>query len=71
VEIRVGDIVITDDEAHWRIHSITSDGRRRSFVALHFSSPRALSGDVTILIWSEPESAWRLTLRRPGNTQKS
>ena len=71
VDIRVGDILITDDEAHWRIHSITYDGRRRSFVALHFSSPRVLSGDVTNLIWSGPESAWRLALGTPGTDQKS
>lgn len=70
VTIKVGDVVITDDEAHWRIHSITSDGRRRSFVALHFSAPRALTGDVTTLTWSGTESAWRLSLRTLGDDRK-
>jgi hypothetical protein len=59
VDIKVGDVVITDDETHWRIYSITHEGRRRSFIALHFSSPRVLSADVMNLTWSGTESAWR------------
>jgi hypothetical protein len=62
MDIRVGDAVITDDDARWQICSITLDGRQRSFVAVHVSSPRALCGNVTNLIWSGTESAWRFRL---------
>jgi hypothetical protein len=64
VDVSVGDVVITDDEARWRIYSITRDDPQRSFVALHLSSPTVLAGDVANLTWSETESAWRF--RAPG-----
>jgi hypothetical protein len=64
VDIGVGDVVITDDEARWRVYSLTSHGPRRSFVALHLSSPTVLAGDLANLTWSETESAWRF--KAPG-----
>jgi hypothetical protein len=64
VDIAVGDLIITDDEMRWRVHSITLDGTRRSLVALHLSSPSVLTADVSRLSWSETDGAW--ILMAPG-----
>lgn len=60
MDARVGDVVITSDEARWRIHSIQRDGARLSFVALKLSSPAVITADVARLTWSEVDGAWRL-----------
>jgi len=62
MDIGVGDVVITNDEARWRVLSVTADGERRSFVALQLAAPTptVLSGDVATLTWSETECAWRV-----------
>lgn len=59
-DIAVGDLVITDDGAHWRVHSITRDGARLAVVALHLSSLTVLAVDVSRLTWSAADGAWRL-----------
>ena len=60
MDASVGDVVITNDEARWRIYSIQRDGPRLSFVALNLSSPTVLTADVSRLTWSEVDCAWRL-----------
>ena len=60
MDASVGDVVITDDEARWRIYSIHSDGTRLSFVALNLSSPTVLTADVSRLTWSQVDCAWHL-----------
>ena len=60
MDARVGDVVITSDEARWRIDSIQRDGARLSFVALNLSSPAVITADVSRLTWSEADGAWRL-----------
>ena len=60
MDVSVGDVVITDDEARWRIYSIQRDDPRVSFVALNLSSPTVLTADVSRLTWSEVDCAWRL-----------
>ena len=63
MDLSVGDVVITNDEARWQVLSITRDGPGQSFVALLLSSPTptVLTGDVEALTWSETECAWRFT----------
>jgi hypothetical protein len=68
VEISVGDVVITEDGARWRIYSINRQGLRRGFVALNLSSPTVLSADLSRLTWSEVDCAWRFTA--PGATEE-
>lgn len=60
MDIAVGDLIITDDEARWQVYSITADGTWRSVVALHVSLPTVLAADISRLAWSEAERAWRL-----------
>lgn len=61
VDIAVGDLVVTEDGAQWRVHSIARDGARQSVVALLLSGPTVLAIDVSRLRWSESDGAWRLT----------
>ena len=60
MDVSVGDVVITDDEARWRIYSIHRDRPGRFFVALNLSSPTVITADVSRLTWSEVDCAWRL-----------
>ena len=68
MDIAIGDLIITDDEAQWRVHSINVEGTRRSVVALHLSSPTVIAVDVSRLTWSDRDKAWRLTA--PGASEE-
>jgi hypothetical protein len=68
VNIAVGDLLITDDGARWRIHSIHREGAQRSVVAVHLARPIVLTADVSCLVWSEADDAWRF--QDPGISRR-
>lgn len=66
MDVASGDLLITDDEVRWQIHSINRDGPRWFFIARHLSSSTVLAGDLATLRWSDVDRAWRLGQSAPA-----